>query len=95
MTMIMFRALSEQNPDIIVAEKRLETTSTAKHVFTIIIIIYNSLDSLPVQSVACQSNKSNSAITISANKMDANNKTINSKSTGSEEYTSIDVSYID
>ena len=36
----------------------------------------------------------NSAVTITANKMDANNKTIVSKSTGSEGYTSIDVSYI-
>ena len=49
---------------------------------------------MPVQAGACQSNKSNLAVTTTANKMDANNKTIDSKSTGSEEYTSIDVRYI-
>ena len=47
-----------------------------------------------MESVACQSNKSNSAVTITANKMDDNNKTIDVKSTGSEGYTSINVSYI-
>ena len=45
---------------------------------------------MSVQSVACQRKKSNSAVTIAANKMDANNKIIDSKSTGSEGYTSID-----
>ena len=46
-----------------------------------------------LQSVACQSKQFNSAVTITDNKMDARNKTIDSKSTGSEAYTSIDVSY--
>ena len=49
---------------------------------------------MPVQSVASQSEKSDSAVTITANKMDANNKIIVSTSTGSERCTSIDVAYI-
>ena len=39
-------------------------------------IIITRLVALPVQSVACQSKQSNSAVTITANKMDANSKTI-------------------
>ena len=38
-----------------------------------IIILYNSHGSLPVQSVTCCSKTSNSAVTITGNKMDANN----------------------
>ena len=44
-----------------------------------LIIMYNPPGSLPVQSVAFQSKKSGSAVTITANKMDANNKTIDSQ----------------
>ena len=109
MNRFMFSALNELKSDIVVADKLLEKTSTsnywkrahtiriknahAKHVFTFV-IIYASPRSLLVQSVACQSNKSNSAITITANKMDANNQTINSKSTRSKGYILIDVLYI-
>ena len=56
--------------------------------------IYNPPGSLPVQSVACQREKYNCEVTITANKMDTNNKTIDSKSTGSCGHTSIDVAYI-
>ena len=56
--------------------------------------LYNSPGSLPLQSVACQSNTSNSAVTITANKMDASNKTIDFQTRGSEGYTLICVSYI-
>ena len=100
----MFRALNELKSDVIVVDKLLETTSTANYAkstyriknarmqnmsLLLVLYMYNSPGSLPVQSVACQSNKCNSAVTITANKMDANNKTIDSKSTGSEGYTSI------
>ena len=48
-----------------------------------------------MQSVASHSIISNSAVIITANAIEAINKTIVSYSTGSEGYTSYDVSYID
>ena len=92
MTKIMLRALHELKLDIIVVDRLLETTSTANYLKSTcrtknactIIIIHNSPGNLPVQSVACESKKSTSSVTITANKMDANNKTVDSKSTGSK-----------
>ena len=77
MTWNIFTALNELKSDIIVVDSKLLSNykcAHAKHVFTI--IIYNSPCSLPEQSVAWQSTKSNLAVTITANKMDANNETI-------------------
>ena len=105
MTRFIFR--NELKSDIIVIDKRLETTSTANYSKSkhrtknacmqnrsLLLLYITHLVACQWQWVACQSNKSNLAVTFTANKMDANNKTIDSTSTGSEGYTSIDVSYI-
>ena len=84
----MFRTLNELKSDIVV-EKHLETSTTnyskcahriknmhMQNMSCTIIILYSSHGSSPVQSVTCHSKISNSAVTITANKIDANNKTI-------------------
>ena len=106
----MFRTLNELKSEIIVVDKLLETSSIANYskstqriknaacnlllLLLLLLLLYNSTGSLPVQSVTCQSNKFNSTVTITANKMDAKTNTIDSKSTGREGYASIDVSHI-
>ena len=40
----------------------------------LLLLLYNSHGSLPVQSFACESKESDSAVTTTAKKMDANNK---------------------
>ena len=106
MTWSMFNELKS---DIVVGDKSLETTYTANYSksahriknehmqksFDYYYYIYNSHDSL-LSAVSCmQSKKSDSTVTITANRMDANNKVIIYQDNRKWRYTLIAVSYID
>ena len=97
MTSIMFRALNELNSYIIVVDKLLKTSSTAyfskcahriKNMnmlnMSLLLLLYiTHLVAYQCNQLHARAKQSNSAVTITTNKMDAQNKTIDSKSTGS------------